>query len=918
MILLVSPNDALVEAFTTALSIRVPVIRLFTIAELQAYSNSSFDDDIKPGLIVVDATEDQQIVAICHQWRQKIAASETPIIAIINQLEHRQVVLEAGADDYFAYPLLPSEIQARLAVYRPDTSKNLDIWLDALHELNDGVSSAQVVHNGLKRMAQLFKASCSWLFLIDSSGNSNLLSSYNLPPFLQDNLTILYDEVKASLNLYRQDKTDSPQIISDSILVPSKREGRYKLIRYTSILLHSHQKLIGMLSFAYPELPNMLPVEEQVLVRLNQDLSLLLEMIHLIEEVQTYVSQNTFLMLIANIPQEHLDLDAVLALSLQQTVPLLNALGGSIWLLSADGEWLELVSSSTIGPYNHAVTHRHKKQGLLGWVSNHYRPLKIDVTSVDHPNFDFRVDRIKGLKLYSLIAVPLYVHRKFIGVMSVYNQHNLPFSNEDLILLKSIANITALAIVNIQLNQDLHDYANQQHAFYELSQKLGFNLDLNRISQNILPGINRFVKAEMGLLWLTKDLQNKKETTRTTLYLVDALGVKLSEEQQSAFTLKQGFEGWAASTGKPIIANDPTTDPHFTPNITAILKVTPRNVLAAPLVYNEKLLGVVSFYNKTQDSFNKNDITLLSTTIDIITRHLGNANLHAQTLTLLKEREHLYKQLIQAERLVTVGRLTSTISHEINNPMQTLQTALQLAEQNLNKPLQLEKYLHVSMEEAERIADLVVRLRQVYRPYIDKLEQVDIKTLLKEASIVARKALSRKRVTLEVDLTPQLPSLTAVANQLHLVFLSLMLNLGEAIGIREGGQLQVFPLALSHAITITFITNFPTSSAANKMYAETMNLAQTQNMERLTLSEADFGLSFCQEIINMHGGAIHIEHRKNQTIYRLNLPLSHPGFIHRAQKTNGSVLLSENSPDYELQETTFQGVQDETTTYFDR
>lgn|GEM_PF-2192588 len=917
MILLISTRDTLVKAFTMALPIHVPVIHLSTTTELQAYSNSSIDNNFTPRLIVVDAIEDQQNIIYCHQWRQEIVGDDIPIVAVINQLEQREPVLEAGADDYLAYPLVPSELQARLTVYRLDSAKNMNIWLDALHELNDGASAEQVVFNGLKRMAQLFRASCSWLFLIDSSGNNNLLSSYNLPPFLQNNLTLLYDEVKTCLNIYQQDETYSPQIFSDSILVPSKQQGRYNLIRYTSILLHRHQKLIGILSFAYPELPNILSVEEPILMKLGQDLSLLLEMIRLMEEVQTYVSQNTFLILIANIPQEHLDLDAVLALSLQQSIPLLNALGGGIWLLSTDEEWLELVSSSTTGPYNYAVTRRHKKHGLLGWVANHYRPLRIDATSADHPNFDFRVDRIKGLKVYSLIAVPLYVHRKFVGVMSVYNRHNSPFSNEDIILLKSIANITALAIINIQLNQELHDYANQQQALYELSQQIGFNLDLNRIFKNILPSISRFVEAEMGLLWLAKDLQDTAKTTSTILYLADTLGLDLPEEHRLVSDQKQGFEEWVASTGKPVIDNDPTNDPRFSPAIMTILKVIPRNVMAAPLVYDQRLHGIVSFYNKTQGSFNEDDLILLSTAIEVITTHLGNANLHSQTIALLKERERLYKRLIQAERLVIAGRLTSTISHEINNPMQTLQTALQLAIQNLNKPLQLEKYLRISMEESERIAHLVSRLRQVYRPYVDKLDQVDIKVLLKEASTIARKALERKQVTLDVDLSPQLPPLMAVASQLHLVFLSLMLNLGEAIGFTEGGQLQVLPLALSHAITITFVSNASASAAAKKIQAGITNLAQTENIDRSTLSEADFGLSFCQEIISAHGGTIHIEQRKNQTIYRLELPLAYSGLMDRAKRAHTFTILGQTPLDYGLQETTLQGVQDETATYSD-
>jgi len=253
---------------------------------------------------------------------------------------------------------------------------------------------------------------------------------------------------------------------------------------------------------------------------------------------------------------------------------------------------------------------------------------------------------------------------------------------------------------------------------------------------------------------------------------------------------------------------------------------------------------------------------------------VGNARLHTQTVTLMKEQERLHKQILQTERLATVGRLTASLSHEINNPMQTIQFALRLAKEELDNPQKLTTYLDMSMAESDRVVQLVSRMRQIYRPQSDVPELLDVNRLLQEAIAIAHKELKRRDITLKAHLAPELPLLTAIANQLYLVFLSLMLNLGDAIGACGGGQLQLRSQALLHTILIEFNTDAPISFILNRAtFEEKESPARTG--PTLAQAEADFSLSLSQDILLAHGGSMEFKQQNGQTRCHIQLPL-HP------------------------------------------
>jgi PAS domain S-box-containing protein len=227
------------------------------------------------------------------------------------------------------------------------------------------------------------------------------------------------------------------------------------------------------------------------------------------------------------------------------------------------------------------------------------------------------------------------------------------------------------------------------------------------------------------------------------------------------------------------------------------------------------------------------------------------------------EREHLYKRVFETERLTTIGRLTSSLFHEMSNAMQAIQGALNLALEELNNPAELANYLRLSLKESEQLVRLLSRLRHSYLPQVQAVETLDLNQLLQETITLARRELKRHQVTLQTNLAPDLPFLTAVANQLYLVFLSVLLNLSDAMGVAGGGELRLKAYALSKMVRIEFSTDVSIISITGKPVD-----VLTEEMF------ASLGLSFSHHLIMAHNGTMNVSQQNGGIICSIELPCS--------------------------------------------
>lgn len=173
----------------------------------------------------------------------------------------------------------------------------------------------------------------------------------------------------------------------------------------------------------------------------------------------------------------------------------------------------------------------------------------------------------------------------------------------------------------------------------------------------------------------------------------------------------------------------------------------------------------------------------------------------ALLLWRLAQRERdLRDQLIQAEKLASIGTLASGIAHEINNPLYTI-TGLSEHLQDESRPEMVREYIEEIIAAGQRIAGIVQGLNNfARRPQAQDIGDIDLNHTLDEAVKMARRAtiLDQVQVVTEYD---AVPPVRGKADELLQVFVNLVTNAVQAM---EGkGTLTLATASVSGSIQAT-------------------------------------------------------------------------------------------------------------------
>lgn len=149
-----------------------------------------------------------------------------------------------------------------------------------------------------------------------------------------------------------------------------------------------------------------------------------------------------------------LDLNEVLASVLDEVRHLLDVVACSIWLV--DSETDELVCQQVTGPHSDIVRDWRLApgQGIAGWVAHSGESLIVPDIFADKRHFK-GVDEQTGLKLRSILSVPLQVKEEILGVLQVVDEQVGRFDAVDLTLLEPLAASAAIAIENARLYEQV-------------------------------------------------------------------------------------------------------------------------------------------------------------------------------------------------------------------------------------------------------------------------------------------------------------------------------------------------------------------------------------------------------------------------------------------------------------------------------
>jgi two-component system NtrC family sensor kinase len=172
--------------------------------------------------------------------------------------------------------------------------------------------------------------------------------------------------------------------------------------------------------------------------------------------------------------------------------------------------------------------------------------------------------------------------------------------------------------------------------------------------------------------------------------------------------------------------------------------------------------------------------------------HLGKHELGHLAKSFNEMTHHLeetQRQLAQADKLASVGRLAAGIAHEINNPLTGVLSYASLLRKRLEADASACEDLDVIVRETVRCRGIIRGVLDFARPTAPSRKPMDLNEVVRRSVSVVMTQLSMNQVDLSLHLTPDLPEVMADANQIQQVLVNLMLNAADAIGA-EGGTIR--------------------------------------------------------------------------------------------------------------------------------
>ncbi len=518
----------------------------------------------------------------------------------------------------------------------------------------------------------------------------------------------------------------------------------------------------------------------------------------------------------------------------QQTIP--HAQQAVIHLLDEKQQALQPVAVAGVATRSKAGFTMHPGEGIAGRVMAEGVVLRVPDISADSRYLSIGEET----PFRSLLVAPVQSGGKRLGTISVASTACDVFTDHDERLLAHLGAQAAIAIEKARLYLAEREQRRFAEALRDTAAAFSHTLDREELLKTAVATI-----ADIG------------HYRFVSVYLREQQGLRLAAqrgcEPNSVVPLispNHGLPGRVIRENRAILVPDVLASPESGSTGPEIY-----SAMAVPLVYANELDGVLLVETTAEQRLDQDDLDWLVDVAQQLSVALENARLYTDLQNALRQEQATREQLVQADKLAAIGQMSASVAHELNNPLQAIQGCLDLAETYLSDPTKQQQYLGMAKVEVERLATIVKRMLDYYRPAKGTRERVDIGALVSDVLALGAKRLSHGKVNVKQESDPDLPRVHVVSNQIKQVFLNIILNAVEAMP--NGGQLTIRTRTTEDSEGVQWLTVSFQDTGVGIRPEETTKIFEPFYTTRAT--GTGLGLAVSHNIITHHQGRLTVE-----------------------------------------------------------
>jgi two-component system, NtrC family, sensor kinase len=267
------------------------------------------------------------------------------------------------------------------------------------------------------------------------------------------------------------------------------------------------------------------------------------------------------------------------------------------------------------------------------------------------------------------------------------------------------------------------------------------------------------------------------------------------------------------------------------------------------------------------------EVQLLSEEFQRLDQRLTEA--HADLLERHRYELELDRRLQRADRLATIGTLSSGLAHEIGTPMSVIRSRAELLLEGNPGPAKTREGLEIILRQIERVSRIVWMLLDYARARESRRAEQDVKTILDHVLKLVESEARRRGVRIMVESGDAPLIVECDAEQLQQVFINLTINAFDAMA-PSGGTLKVSTQVEQHdhSIPILKLTFEDTGPGVPPEFQD--HLFDPFFTTKPPGQGTGMGLSVSQAIMRDHEGEISFESGASGTRFYVRIPMRRP------------------------------------------